>query len=180
MYAIIPSIRIINQIIHIQYVLNHNRKRGFISRLRVVTSDENLIVKDEVKPAVLVEKKVDDEDGDGVPKRLDYPVDCLPVSVRNFVIDTARVIGLSDLSSVTTVALAVLAGVIGASCRVVIKKGHNEPAGLFTAIVADSGVACPSLGGQNFPDYNVRRKVNCYARQIEIENGQEISERVSR
>jgi hypothetical protein len=68
-----------------------------------------------------------------------FPVDCLPKAVRDYVEDTCRSLDLKETSSVAAAALAVIGGVIGASCRIVIKRGYIETPALFVAIVNASG-----------------------------------------
>lgn len=117
-----------------------------ISRLRYVTADENLIVKEKVYPAILRKEQTDDFDDAETLRYVPFPVECLPSTLSRWIRDTQRCINLksSDMPAVSV--LAVLSSVIGSSCRIAIKRGYTEPAALFTAIVADSGSAkSPSI-----------------------------------
>jgi hypothetical protein len=138
-----------------------------ISRLRFVTLDEKLVVKNEVRPVVLTEQiepvidyseteyeskqmatskpdnvfHADDADAAEPLPRIPFPVDCLPVTLARWATDTQRCINLKDPSMPAIAALAVISSVIGSSCRIEIKPGYTEPAALNTAIVLDTGGA---------------------------------------
>ena len=67
-----------------------------------------------------------------------FPVECLPETVRRFVVEAARAMGC-DESFLALPALTVIAGMIGNSARIRLKNTWFEPAILWTAIVAESG-----------------------------------------
>ena len=67
-----------------------------------------------------------------------FPVDALPEPVRGFVGAGAAAIRC-DPSFVALPLLAALAGAVGNTRRIELKRGWNEPAILWTAIVGDSG-----------------------------------------
>jgi len=113
-----------------------------VSRLRYVTLDENLIIKNKVYPAMLVEETENEETAnDERILYVPFPVECLPPTLANLVEDKRRCINLKDPAMPAIAAIAVVSSVIGSSCQIEIKKGYTEPAGLFTAIVLDSGHA---------------------------------------
>ena len=119
-----------------------------LSRLRFVSFDENLILKEKVCPAILVEQTESVEDIDDAEplQRVPFPVECLPSTLARWVSDTQRCIGLKDPSMPAISALAAISGIIGSTCRIEIKKGYTEHAALFTAIIGDSGFAkSPSI-----------------------------------
>ena len=114
-----------------------------LCRLRYVTLDESIIIKDKVHPAILTEQTESAEPLDDTePLRyVPFPVDFLPLTLSRWVIDTQRCINLKDPAMPAVAALAVISSIIGSSCRIGIKQGYTEPAALFAAIVADSGNA---------------------------------------
>lgn len=73
-----------------------------------------------------------------VPRYRDFPVDALPEPVRSYVVEGAAAIGC-DSSFVALPMLSGLAGAIGNTRRIVLKRGWAEPAILWTAIVGESG-----------------------------------------
>ena len=114
-----------------------------ISRLRFFTFDENPIIKDVVRPAILVECQESADDIDDIePLRHDlFPVDRLPHTLANMAKDTQRCINLKDPAMPAVSVLAVISSVVGSSCRIEIMPGYTEPPALFVAIVGDSGAA---------------------------------------
>ena len=77
----------------------------------------------------------DDEPDECVP----FPVDALPRLVRNMVVDGARAQSV-DVGFWAVTALPLLAGAIGNSRRVGIKRTWTEPSVLFAAVVGSSGI----------------------------------------
>ncbi|HMN96931.1 MAG TPA: DUF3987 domain-containing protein [Phycisphaerales bacterium] len=73
-----------------------------------------------------------------VPRYRDFPVDALPEPIRSYVVEGAAAIGC-DASFVALPMLSGLAGAIGNTRRIVLKRGWVEPAILWTAIVGESG-----------------------------------------
>jgi len=67
-----------------------------------------------------------------------FPVNALPEPVRGFVAAGAKAIGC-DASYIALPMLAVLAAAIGNTRRIQLKRGWDEPAILWTAIIGDSG-----------------------------------------
>ena len=67
-----------------------------------------------------------------------FPVDALPCPLDVFVTAAAKAIGC-DASFLALPLLTALAAAIGSTRRVVLKRGWNEPAILWAAIVGDSG-----------------------------------------
>jgi hypothetical protein len=67
-----------------------------------------------------------------------FPVDALPEPVRGFVADGSAAIGC-DPAYVALPLLSALAAAIGNTRRIRLKRGWDEPAILWTAIVGDSG-----------------------------------------
>ena len=67
-----------------------------------------------------------------------FPVDALPEPVRSFVINTAKAIGC-DTSFVAVPMFVALAGTIGTTRRILLKRRWTEPAILWAAIVGESG-----------------------------------------
>ena len=131
-----------------------------ISRLRYMTFDADLIVKPgEVCPAVLIEQmdtavRVSENtknagencistytDAADLIPYVPFPIDCLPAPMRNIVGAVQRVIGLKDSSTPAVCCLAVVSAVIGASCKIRIKRGYEQPAHIFTGIIAKSSQA---------------------------------------
>jgi hypothetical protein len=141
-----------------------------VSRLRFTSLDENLIIKDEVRPAVLSEWFVEigqtissgalplthplnlseffggaaaSTPSVGVPtiERKLFPTDLMPSTLRNIAIGVRDTIGLKDSSTAAIAALAAASGLIGSSSKIQIKPGYTQPAHLFAAIVAKSGQA---------------------------------------
>ena len=114
-----------------------------VSRLRFVTWDDNLIVKDEVFPAILTEQKevMEDVDDTAPLQYVAFPIAHLPSTLANFVLDAQRCINLKAPAMPAVSVLAVIASIIGSSCRIEIKPGYTEPVALFVIAVADSGSA---------------------------------------
>ena len=77
----------------------------------------------------------DDEPGEHVL----FPTDALPRLVRNMVVDGARAQSV-DVGFWAVTALPLLAGAVGNSRRVGIKRGWTEPSVLFAAVVGGSGI----------------------------------------
>jgi len=75
---------------------------------------------------------------DGVQRHQPFPVDALPEPVRSYVAAGAEAIGC-DASFVALPMLSALAGAIGNTRCVRLKRGWTEPAILWTAIVGESG-----------------------------------------
>lgn len=67
-----------------------------------------------------------------------FPVEALPEPVRSYVVDGATAIGC-DASFVALPLLSGLAGAIGNTRRILLKRGWTEPAIIWTAIVGESG-----------------------------------------
>ncbi len=67
-----------------------------------------------------------------------FPVDAIPEPNRRYVIEAARAIGC-DESYIALPLLSSLAGAIGNTCRVKIRRIWSEPAIVWTAIVGESG-----------------------------------------
>lgn len=73
-----------------------------------------------------------------IPTWRPFPVSALPEPVRQFVKRAAAAIGV-DPSYVATALLAALAGAIGNSRLILLKRGWVEPAVLWGVLVGDSG-----------------------------------------
>ena len=73
-----------------------------------------------------------------VPRYRPFPVDALPEPVRSYVAEGAAAIGC-DASFVALPMLSGLAGAIGNTRRILLKRGWAEPAILWTAIIGESG-----------------------------------------
>jgi hypothetical protein len=73
-----------------------------------------------------------------VPRYRPFPVDALPEPVRSYVVEGATAIGC-DASFVALPLLSGLAGAIGNTRRIQLKRGWAEPAIIWTAIVGESG-----------------------------------------
>jgi len=120
--------------------------RSDLAGLRIATHDPDMIIKDEVFPAVLTEQTetetVSDDGADFDPtKYIPFPIECLPSVIRNFIKAVQQTIGLKDCGAPAIVCLAVIAAAIGASCKIRIKRGYEQPAHVFVAIVRRSGQA---------------------------------------
>ena len=111
-----------------------------VSRLRFVTWDENLIVKDEVFPAILTKQKeaVINVDGTSPLESSQFPVDCLPQVLRDMVIEGALSLHI-DRVYFATLILPIVASVIGARYVLVAKEDWFLPSILWTVLVAQSG-----------------------------------------
>jgi hypothetical protein len=72
------------------------------------------------------------------PQWRPYPVKCLPEPIRTYVRKSAAAIGI-DPSYVSTALLATLAGTIGNSRLILLKRGWVEPAVIWCVLVGDSG-----------------------------------------
>ena len=69
-----------------------------------------------------------------------FPTDALPEPIRGFIVDGAKAIGC-DPSYLALPMLASLAGAIGNTRRVRLKRGWDAPAIIWTAIVGESGTS---------------------------------------
>ena len=70
-----------------------------------------------------------------------FPIECFSTVMQNITRGVQRTIGLKDSSAPATSCLAVFSAVIGASCKIRIKRGYEQPAHIFTGIVRKSGRA---------------------------------------
>jgi len=118
-----------------------------ISRLRFVTFDPDIIIKDKVCPAVLTERTEPAESESAEadiaesepPKRWQpFPLPTLPSQLRRFVTEVSQSIGIDSANTAACV-LSIVSGVIGRMFRIKIKQGYQEPAMLWVALIADSG-----------------------------------------
>jgi hypothetical protein len=100
-----------------------------------------MIIKDEVFPVTLIERTETDDDADEIPQYEQFPVECLPPTLMNYVVDTQHCINLNDAAMPAISVLAVITSIIGSSCRIEIKQGYTESIALFLVVVADSGSA---------------------------------------
>ena len=73
-----------------------------------------------------------------VPRYRPFPVDALPEPVRSYVVEGATAVGC-DAAFVALPLLSGLAGAIGNTRRIQLKRGWAEPAIVWTAIVGESG-----------------------------------------
>jgi Protein of unknown function (DUF3987) len=73
-----------------------------------------------------------------LPPYQDFPIESFPPVLRDYVIAAAESIGC-DVALVAVPALAAVAGAIGNSRCVLLKKGWVEPAVIWSATVAESG-----------------------------------------
>jgi hypothetical protein len=126
-----------------------DKSRSDKAGLRFITLDENLIVKNEVCPAVLQERtepaesesagKLDknstlgtnthtevDEDSEPPKQWQPFPLSTLPCQLRLFVTEVSRSIGI-DSSNTAASVLSIVSGVIGRMFRFKIKQGYYEP-----------------------------------------------------
>ena len=147
--------------------------RSDVCGLRFITFDENLIVKNEVSPAILTEAIIDESasrskldknttpnvnipyeaDADSeMPKRWQpFPLDTLPRQLRLFVTEVSRSIGIDSANTAASV-LSIVSGVIGRMFRLKIKTGYQEHAMLWVALIADSGLGkSPALDAARKP-----------------------------
>ncbi|WP_419191362.1 YfjI family protein [Saltatorellus ferox] len=76
--------------------------------------------------------------GETIPEQAPYPIDALPMSIRNLALEGAVAIGC-DPSMIALPAVVACAGVIGLSRDVAIKESWREPCILWGAVVARSG-----------------------------------------
>ncbi|MBX9654744.1 DUF3987 domain-containing protein [bacterium] len=67
-----------------------------------------------------------------------FPVDALPEPLRSLVVEGARALGCVT-GYLAPYVLAIVAGMIGNTRRIRLKKGWTEPAIVWSAVVADSG-----------------------------------------
>ena len=153
-YENAPDLKTLLATIQNDFPYEIDKSRSDVCGLRYVTYDPDIIIKDKVCPAVLTERtepaeyeSAEDDIAESEPLRyVPFPVDCLPLTLAQSVRDTQRCINLKDPAMPAVSVLAVVASVIGSSCRIEIKRGHIESAALFTAIIADSGNAkSPSI-----------------------------------
>ena len=139
--------------------------RSDVCGLRFATFDENLVIKSgEVFPAILTEShgnstvsvsgiaKNTGENRNSTytdtiesQKYVQFPIECFPPVMRDIIRATQRAVGLKDGSTLAIACLAVVSAAIGASCRIRIKKGYEQPAHIFTANVRRSGLAKSSV-----------------------------------
>jgi len=70
-----------------------------------------------------------------------FPIECFSKVMQNITRGVQRTIGLKDSSAPATSCLAVFSAVIGASCKIRIKPGYEQPAHIFSGIVRKSGRA---------------------------------------
>ena len=139
-----------------------------VSRLRIVTQDENLIVKNEVYPAILIEETGGEEQ---TLKWVPFPVDVFPESLRNYIIESAAALNV-DPAYVGPFSLAVIASVIGSSIRIQLKSGWQEPSIIWTVLVACSGSGkSPGLDAAVEPLRTIQKKAD--KRHIEAESEHE-------
>ena len=136
-----------------------------ISRLRFVTYDPDIIIKDSVSPAVLTERtepaqsesakgeSAESENADSEPPKRwqPFPLDTLPRQLRRFVTEVSRSIGIDSANTAASV-LSIVSGVIGRMFRLKIKTGYQEHAMLWVALIADSGLGkSPALDAARKP-----------------------------
>ena len=124
------------------YKIDMNSKG--IYRLRFASHDPNLLIKSgEVFPIILTEQMEPSDDADEIESlpRVLFPVDCLPPILANMAKGTQCGINLKDPAMPAVSVLAVVASVIGSSCRIEIMPGYTEPAALNVVSVADTGSA---------------------------------------
>jgi len=154
-----------------------------ISRLRFVTLDENLIIKDKVYPAVLTEQteladNPDDTEGTDKLAWEPLPVDVFPTSLKNYIDESAKSLNV-DPSYIGAFILPVVASAIGSSIWIQLKPGWKEPSIIWTALVASSGSGkSPGLDAaieplrtaQNEADKNYREIESKYEEQLTIYN----------
>jgi hypothetical protein len=103
-----------------------------------------------------------------------FPLDSLPNPVRNYVDASAVAIGC-DLAYVALPMLSALAGAIGNTRRVQVKRGWTEPAVIWTAIVGESGThKSPALDdARRFPrrrQEQARKRFDKAMREYEVAN----------
>jgi len=143
-----PAFDILIKAMQADFPYKIDPSRSDLCGLRYATLDPDMIIKDEVCPAVLSEdtEPMDDiDDTEPLPYAM-FPVNCLPNTLAQWVRDAQRCINMKDPAKPAVSVLAVISSVIGSSCQIEIKRGYNEHAGLFTAVVADSGQAkSPSI-----------------------------------
>ena len=156
-YAGTPDLKKLLAAIQRDFPCEIDKACSDLCRMRFATEDKDIIIKDTVFPAILSEVTEPTNDVDNAesadevddPEPVPYvrfPVDCLPHTLAQFAKDAQRRINLKDPAMPAISTLAVVSSVIGSSCRIEIKRGHVEPAALYMANVADSGMAkSPSL-----------------------------------
>ncbi|MGL4595282.1 MAG: DUF3987 domain-containing protein [Thermoguttaceae bacterium] len=71
-------------------------------------------------------------------QREPFPVDCFPKVLQNIVSESAQAIDI-DPAYIAPHVLSTIAGMIGNTCRIRLKKDWHEPAILWTAVIASSG-----------------------------------------
>ncbi|MBX3356336.1 MAG: DUF3987 domain-containing protein [Phycisphaeraceae bacterium] len=76
--------------------------------------------------------------GSSIPPYRPFPVDALPDPLRAFVAEGAAAIGC-DASFIALPLFSALAGAVGNTRRIQLKRGWSEPAVIWTAIIGESG-----------------------------------------
>lgn len=105
-----------------------------------------------------------------------FPTQLLPDVVRTYVDEHAQAIGI-DSAFVALPMLAVLAGSIGQSRRVFIKRNWTEPAILWTATVADVSTGkTPGWQAATEPARRIERSLNEQRKQLDQQFQQELVE----
>lgn len=99
------------------------------------TALEAIIAKGEPVPAAAIEEPADE--GDDLVWT-PFPVDALPEPLATFVNEAAAAIGV-DPSMIALPLLAMVAGAIGNTRRLVVKSGWKVPPILWTAVISESG-----------------------------------------
>lgn len=105
-----------------------------------------------------------------------FPTELLPDVVRIYVDEHAQAIGI-DSAFVALPMLAVLAGSIGQSRRVFIKRNWTEPAILWTATVADVSTGkTPGWQAATEPAQRIERSLNEHRKLLDQQFQQELAE----
>jgi len=92
---------------------------------------------DEIAVATTPERAVN-RGHSNIPRYRPFPVDALPDPLRAFVSEGAAAIGC-DASFIALPLLSSLAGAVGNTRRIQLKRGWSEPAVIWTAIIGESG-----------------------------------------
>ena len=144
-YEEIPDLKTLLSAMQADFPYGLDKSCSDISRLRFVTQDENLIVKDEVFPAILTEwtePVVDPDDSEvttGTSMAWErFPIWCLPPVLRNFCLAAAKATN-TDPAYTATFVLPVVASAIGSHIVAEVKRNWNPPAILWSLVVAPSG-----------------------------------------
>lgn len=135
-----------------------------ISRLRFTTLDENLIVNDEVFPAILNKRIIAEPEAIITSKEPlawePFPIDTFPKTLANYATESSASINV-DSAYVGPSCLAAVASVIGSGIRIELKTGWREPSIIWTATVADSGSGkSPGLKAAIDPLYELQTKAD--------------------